>query len=68
MKCNLENGSLYYETYGNGRPLLVLHGGYRDHKRMVSAIEPAFEAKPGWMRIFPHLPGHGITSIADGYG
>ena len=33
---------------------------------MVSAIEPAFEDQPGWRRIFPPLPGDGITFIADG--
>ena len=36
MECKLKQGTIYYETYGDGRPMLVLHGGYLDHRHMVS--------------------------------
>jgi len=48
MECMHEQGTIYYETYGDGRPMLVLHGGYLDHRHMVSAIEPLFEQRAGW--------------------
>lgn len=65
MKCQLNNGTIYYEIYGDGRPMLVLHGGYLDHRHMVSAIEPVFEHRDGWKRIYLDLPGHGRTSVAN---
>jgi pimeloyl-ACP methyl ester carboxylesterase len=65
VKCQLDSGTIYYETYGDGRPMLVLHGGYLDHRHMVSTIEPLFEHREGWKRIYPDLPGHGRTSVAD---
>ena len=65
MECKLKQGTIYYETYGDGRPMLVLHGGYLDHRHMVSAIEPLFERRAGWKRIYPDLPGHGRSDVAD---
>jgi pimeloyl-ACP methyl ester carboxylesterase len=65
MECMHEQGTIYYETYGDGRPMLVLHGGYLDHRHMVSAIEPLFEQRAGWKRIYPDLPGHGRSGVAD---
>ena len=64
MECKLKQGTIYYETYGDGRPMLVLHGGYLDHRHMVSAIEPLFERREGWKRIYPDLPGHGRSDVA----
>lgn len=32
---------------------------------MVRSFEPVFEARPGWRRIYPDLPGHGATPGAD---
>ncbi len=65
MECKLKQGTIYYETYGDGRPMLVLHGGYLDHRHMVSVIEPLFERRAGWKRIYPDLPGHGRSDVAD---
>jgi pimeloyl-ACP methyl ester carboxylesterase len=45
--------------------MLVLHGAYLDHRHMVSVIEPLFEARLGWKRIYPDLPGHGRSKVAD---
>ncbi len=68
MKCEISNGEINYEIHGNGRPLLVLHGGYLDHRHMVDVMEPVFESNSDWMRIYPDMPGHGLTTIADSIG
>jgi len=65
MECKLEQGTIHYETYGDGRPMLVLHGGYLDHRHMVSVMEPLFDQRAGWQRIYPDLPGHGGSKVAD---
>jgi pimeloyl-ACP methyl ester carboxylesterase len=64
MKCKLRDGEIYYEIYGSGRPLLILHGGYLDHRHIVNAMEPVFSDSSSWKRIYPDLPGHGHTTIA----
>ncbi len=64
MECKLEQGTIYYETFGDGRPMLVLHGGYLDHRHMVSAMEPLFDRREGWKRIYLDLPGHGRSDVA----
>ncbi len=65
MKFKIEEGEVNYEIHGSGRPLLVLHGGYLDHRHIVNVMEPSFDESSNWKRIYPDLPGHGLTSIAD---
>lgn len=65
MKCKLTEGEINYEVRGSGRPLLILHGGYLDHRHIVNVMEPAFDESSKWKRIYPDLPGHGCTTIAD---
>jgi pimeloyl-ACP methyl ester carboxylesterase len=65
MECTLENITLYYETYSEGRPILMLHGWPLDHRSMVSTMEPLFEHRQGWKRIYPDLPGMGNTPGMD---
>lgn len=54
-----------YEEVGEGRPIVLLHGGGADHRLMTVAFEPIFEARAGWQRIYPDLPGMGLTPAAD---
>jgi pimeloyl-ACP methyl ester carboxylesterase len=61
MRCELENLTVYYEEYGEGRPLLALHGSACDHQLMVGIMEPVFAGRTGWRRIYPDLPGMGQT-------
>jgi pimeloyl-ACP methyl ester carboxylesterase len=61
MECQLENTTIHYEMLGEGRPLVVLHGGQGDHRAAAAAIEPLFNHRAGWKRIYPDLPGHGAT-------
>ena len=65
MKCKLKDGEINYEIRGSGRPLLELHGGYLDHRHIVNVMEPALETMSDWLRIYPDMPGHGQTTIAD---
>lgn len=51
--------------HGTGRPVLVLHGGYVDHREAEACFEPALDGRPGLRRIYPDLPGMGRTSAPD---
>jgi pimeloyl-ACP methyl ester carboxylesterase len=61
MFCDLGNVSIYYETYGHGVPVLMIHGFYPDHRLMKGCMEPVFAGRPGWKRIYFDLPGMGNT-------
>ena len=61
MKCELEDITVYYELFGDGKPILMLHGWSSDHRPMVREIEPVFKQRPGWKRIYLDLPGHDST-------
>jgi pimeloyl-ACP methyl ester carboxylesterase len=53
---------LYYETYGSGRPLVLLHGGLASGE-MFGPIIPALAANH--QVIVPDLQGHGRTADID---
>ncbi|MFC0005605.1 alpha/beta fold hydrolase [Micromonospora siamensis] len=53
---------LYYETHGQGSPLILLHGGLGSGE-MFGAILPALAAKH--QVILPDLQGHGRTADID---
>jgi pimeloyl-ACP methyl ester carboxylesterase len=61
MKCQLRGITIHYETRGRGRPFLMLHASPSDHARAMAQVEPAFQSRKGWRRIYPDLPGHGRT-------
>jgi len=61
MECQLENISVNYETFGEGRPIVLLHGYWTDHRQIAGCMEPVFESRDGWKRIYPDLPGMGKT-------
>jgi pimeloyl-ACP methyl ester carboxylesterase len=50
-----------YVTYGEGTPVVLIHGWSADHRYMVADLEPVFRRQPGWKRIYLDLPGHGQT-------
>ncbi|WP_433381104.1 alpha/beta fold hydrolase [Actinoplanes sp. CA-142083] len=54
--------NLYYETHGEGRPLVLLHGGLGSGE-MFAANLPAFAANR--QVILPDLQGHGRTADVD---
>lgn len=61
MECQLKNISVHYEMYGEGHPLLSLHGFSPDHRLMTGCVEPIFKHRSGWQRIYLDLPGMGKT-------
>jgi pimeloyl-ACP methyl ester carboxylesterase len=65
MECELKDITVHYETRGEGRPIVMLHGWSIDHRHMVSDMEPLFRQRDGWKRIYLDLPGHGTTPGKD---
>lgn len=65
MIARLRNIDMHYHSVGEGHPILMLHGGYLDHRHMMAEMEPVFERNPGWRRIYVDLPGHGETLAPD---
>ncbi|MBO0779777.1 MAG: alpha/beta hydrolase [Ktedonobacteraceae bacterium] len=65
MKCNIGDIEINYETYGAGRPIVMLPGRPSDHRIMERFMEPLFTKRDGWLRIYPDLPGTGRTPALD---
>ena len=55
--------SLYYEEYGDGSPLILLHGNGEDHT-YFSSQTPFFAKK--FRVITPDTRGHGATPRGEG--
>jgi pimeloyl-ACP methyl ester carboxylesterase len=51
--------SIYYKVIGEGYPIVMFHGWTLDHQVMLHAMEPLFEKRSGWKRIYIDLPGMG---------
>jgi pimeloyl-ACP methyl ester carboxylesterase len=64
-EIELDGISIYYEVVGEGRPIVMLHGWPLDHRHMASDLEPVFQRRGGWKRIYLDLPGMGRTPGAD---
>lgn len=62
MDCQVGDATFHFETCGEGRPLLALHGWGGDAHAMAADFEPLFVARPGWKRIYVDLPGRGRTA------
>ncbi|GHO63726.1 2-hydroxy-6-oxo-6-phenylhexa-2,4-dienoate hydrolase [Ktedonobacter sp. SOSP1-52] len=65
MKCNLGDIEIFYSTYGKGRPIVMLPGRPSDHHIMERLMEPLFTHRDGWLRLYPDLPGTGLTPSLD---
>jgi pimeloyl-ACP methyl ester carboxylesterase len=55
---------LAYETVGNGRALLCIHGYAIDRRMMKACMEPLFAGRSGggWQRIYVDMPGMGEST------
>lgn len=62
MKQRVGDAEVNYVEHGEGTPVLVLHGAGVDHHEAEACFEPAFVASPDYRRIYPDLPGMGLTS------
>ncbi len=65
MQCTLSKITVDYETIGEGKPIVMLHGYGVDRHLMKGCMEPIFQSQPGWRRIYLDLPGMGRTRGAD---
>lgn len=62
MECIVRNVKIHYEIYGQGVPVLMLHGWSVDHRLMKGCMEPVFQTmNTEWKRIYFDLPGMGRT-------
>jgi pimeloyl-ACP methyl ester carboxylesterase len=61
MKCELDDIFVNYEVYGEGRPIVLLHGYWTDLRAIKGPLEPLFTKRTGWKRYYPDLPGMGHT-------
>lgn len=65
MECKVKDISINYEVIGSGKPIVILHGYYIDHRAMTACMEPVFKIKKNYKRIYIDLPGMGKSSSAE---
>ncbi len=65
MECELKNIKIYYEIFGQGTPVLMIHGWPVDHRIMKGCMEPIFKTRNRYERIYFDLPGMGKTKGED---
>lgn len=61
MECRINDVQVHYAEHGDGVPLVALHGAGVDHREIEAAIE-AVVPDTGYRRIYPDLPGMGLTT------
>jgi pimeloyl-ACP methyl ester carboxylesterase len=61
MECKIKNISVNYKIIGQGKPIIMIHGYYPDHRLMTGCMEPIFSKTSGYKRIYIDLPGMGQT-------
>lgn len=61
MKLELSRIDVNYEVQGEGRPLVLLHGYWIDHRAMMGPFERLLTGRTGWQRYYLDLPGMGQT-------
>jgi pimeloyl-ACP methyl ester carboxylesterase len=61
MEVRVGSVPVHCAEYGNGMPVLALHGAGVDHRELAGALEPVFNEMPHYRRLYPDLPGMGLT-------
>ncbi|WP_083334719.1 alpha/beta fold hydrolase [Sediminibacillus halophilus] len=64
--CYIEGTAFYYQKIGQGMPVLMLHGFGPDSRLMSGCMEPVFERRSGYQRVYVDLPGMGRTKGRPG--
>lgn len=65
MKCEIKDIKINYEVIGEGKPIIMLHGYYTDHRLMKGCFEPVFKDKNQYKRIYLDLPGMGESDSSE---
>jgi pimeloyl-ACP methyl ester carboxylesterase len=68
VEIEVDGVAVWYEMRGEGRPLICLHGWPADHEHIRHDLEPLFEHRPGWGRIYVDLPGLGRSPASERIG
>ena len=61
MKYETDRAILSWEEHGEGQPIVFLHGWTMNRQVEIEVYEPIFSQRPGWQRIYPDLPGMGLS-------
>lgn len=65
MKYSSRKAIMAYEVFGEGTPVLLLHGFSLDKRIMVSSYEPLFQEIEGYKRYYLDLPAMGKSEPLD---
>lgn len=65
MKCVLENITIHYEVFGEGKPIIILPGWGLNTRLTAHEMEPYFKGRTEWQRFYIDPPGHGKTPGKD---
>ncbi|PRX17825.1 pimeloyl-ACP methyl ester carboxylesterase [Orenia metallireducens] len=65
MQCKIKDISINYEIKGAGKPIIIIHGYSVDHRLMTGCMEPVFNSKDKYKRIYIDLPGMGKSDSAE---
>ena len=66
MILNVGSARIDYEIVGEGTPVLMLHGFPLDREIMKGCMEPIFDSRDGYSRIYLDLPGMGKSPSPEG--
>ncbi len=61
MDCLVRDINIHYKVFGEGKPIIFIHGFGIDHHAITGCMEPVFENLSGWKRIYFDLPGMGMS-------
>ncbi|NHM32007.1 alpha/beta fold hydrolase [Neobacillus terrae] len=64
-KCLIRDSEIYYQEFGEGKPVICIHGFVPDSRVMIGCMEPFFKDKEGYRRIYLDLPGMGKTKGSE---
>ena len=67
MKIKLNKATVNYEIIGSGIPIVMFNGFATDKKMMKGCMEPIFNNKSGWKRVYLDHPGVGKTEIHNNF-
>ena len=65
MHKTIRSVDVYYEKYGEGIPIIMIHGFGPDSQLMIGCMEPVFDKESPFSRIYVDLPGMGKTENYD---
>lgn len=63
MEYKVRKGTIFYESIGEGFPIIFLHSMGTDHRSMKAWAEPIFENMKDFKRIYVDIPAHGLSNI-----